>query len=303
MYVMIVKMLLRSDCVKSDSVIKKIWRVVYPIGIYFCISNIISFIFVSIAAGLIMSQYKESGQVYSPELFNQSLMELVNSSSLILLGVSATVTIPIVTVLFRGDLKKETVKYERPDIKNYWIIALMMPLLCIWSNNVIAMSRLSEIFTGVNQVNNVLYSGGIALEIIVVSIIGPIVEELIFRGLVFKRLYIYSGKWPAVILSSLFFGAYHMNFVQGLYAFIVGAVCALIYDKYKSITAPAFAHMFINFVAVIMTETELFTPLYSNTLIYIISTIAAFILFLAMVKIMNSKVHVKELEIGSMDNT
>lgn len=301
-YVMIVKILKRSDHMGNDSTVKKIWRVAYPVGIYFAISNIISFVYMFMMAVLLQMQQISSGEEYSAELLTVKLMELINSGSLILTGISAAVTIPIIILLFRGDLKREAVKYEKTGFKNYWIIALMMPMLCIWSNNVIAMSRLSEIFTGVNQVNDILYSGGIVLEIIVVSLLAPIVEELIFRGLVFKRIYAYSSKWPAIIISSLFFGAYHMNVVQGIYAFIVGFMFSLIYDKYKTIMAPVFAHMLINFTAVIMTETEIFTPLYSNDAIYIASTIAAFALFLILVKAMNINVHAKEIQISGNDN-
>ena len=54
------------------------------------------------------------------------------------------------------------------------------------------------------------------------SILAPIGEELIFRGLVFH----YSRKafpvWIAIIYQAILFGTFHMNMFQAIYAFFAG---------------------------------------------------------------------------------
>lgn len=51
----------------------------------------------------------------------------------------------------------------------------------------------------------------------------PVVEEIIFRGLVLRGLERYGKKF-AIVASALLFGAFHGNIVQSPYAFAVGLV-------------------------------------------------------------------------------
>ncbi len=64
------------------------------------------------------------------------------------------------------------------------------------------------------------------------SIFGPIVEEIIFRGLVMRGLERY-GKQLAIVVSAIIFGAYHGNLVQGIFAFLVGAVLGYVAMEYS----------------------------------------------------------------------
>ena len=79
-----------------------------------------------------------------------------------------------------------------------------------------------------------------------VSIIGPIVEELFFRGLVL-RVFEARGKIFAVIASSLLFAVFHGNLVQGIFAFSIGLVFAYVTLEY-SIKWSIVLHIFNNLI-------------------------------------------------------
>ena len=57
---------------------------------------------------------------------------------------------------------------------------------------------------------------------IVIGVVSPIVEEVVFRGLVAKRIQDYLGTAWAVALSAVIFGAYHGNVMQFVYAGLLG---------------------------------------------------------------------------------
>ena len=57
-------------------------------------------------------------------------------------------------------------------------------------------------------------------------IIGPLCEELVFRGLLAGRLARYGQK-PGAFISALLFGLYHANLEQFFYAFALGAAAVL----------------------------------------------------------------------------
>lgn len=51
-------------------------------------------------------------------------------------------------------------------------------------------------------------AGAFVLFFLGVTIVGPVVEELMFRGLGIS-LFLARGKWPAIVITGLFFGLYH----------------------------------------------------------------------------------------------
>lgn len=76
------------------------------------------------------------------------------------------------------------------------------------------------------------------------SIVGPIVEELIYRGFVLCSFQKY-GKVAAIIISSILFGVMHANIPQGMFAFAVGLVLGYVAIEYSIWWAIAL-HIFNN---------------------------------------------------------
>jgi membrane protease YdiL (CAAX protease family) len=95
-------------------------------------------------------------------------------------------------------------------------------------------------------VEKMMHSGSLPLRLITLVVIGPIVEEFIFRGILINRAVYWMPKWAAVAVSALIFGAMHGNVIQGLYAFLVGLLLGYIYIKTRNIIAAIAAHMVFN---------------------------------------------------------
>lgn len=88
------------------------------------------------------------------------------------------------------------------------------------------------------------------------EVVAPISEELVFRQVIYKRMRTITPVWVAVMVSALLFGIYHGNLVQGIYAFIMGAVLALVYEWSGSFVAPVLFHMVANHVSDMTYEFE-----------------------------------------------
>ena len=74
----------------------------------------------------------------------------------------------------------------------------------------------------------------------------PIMEEIIFRGLVLRHLQPY-GKGFAIVMSAFLFGIFHGNLVQIPYAFLVGLVLGYVAVEYNIVWAMVL-HMINNLV-------------------------------------------------------
>lgn len=55
------------------------------------------------------------------------------------------------------------------------------------------------------------------------AVLGPLTEEIVFRGAVLRYLEKY-GKVFAILISAVLFGVFHANLTQGVFAFAVGLV-------------------------------------------------------------------------------
>lgn len=88
------------------------------------------------------------------------------------------------------------------------------------------------------------------LSIVTVGILGPIIEELFFRGFVYGCLRKYGGVFAA-IMSSLAFSMLHLNFVQGIPVFFFGLVFCWAYRRTASLWIPIALHITNNMVALI----------------------------------------------------
>ncbi len=82
-----------------------------------------------------------------------------------------------------------------------------------------------------------------------VVFLGPLVEELIFRGIQYYYAERIRRGWFAVFVTAVSFGIWHGNFVQGVYTALMGIAIAIVYRHTRSILIPFLMHLINNFMA------------------------------------------------------
>lgn len=89
--------------------------------------------------------------------------------------------------------------------------------------------------------------------ILLTCVFAPILEEILFRGILQKSL-VKKGLKPsyAILISSFIFGAVHGYPWQFVGAFLLGSVLGLVYHKTKSLLMPILLHVFNNLISAIM---------------------------------------------------
>ena len=97
-------------------------------------------------------------------------------------------------------------------------------------------------------------SSVIILDAIGAIIFAPLMEELVFRGVLFNRLKIRTGIIPAMIISSFIFAIGH-DFGGMTSAFIFGVCMCTLYLKTDNILVPMGVHFTNNVVATILSLT------------------------------------------------
>ena len=77
-------------------------------------------------------------------------------------------------------------------------------------------------------------------------IMAPVLEEIVFRGLVYTRLKKGLPQMMAAIMTSLIFGIAHGTIIWAIYTFIFGMVLIWIFEKFGSLTASILLHLAYN---------------------------------------------------------
>jgi hypothetical protein len=230
----------------------KAWQIIYPIGIYYVVSSI-AYFFLSLIIG-------EDPETY---MFRQMIC--------------AACTLPVICSFYRRDKMYENNVYGRQRAifsrKNIIFAAISVVgvgALGIAVNNIIVMTSFVNVSDTFTATNASFFAGGVLFEALGSCLIIPIAEELLFRGVVYKRLRLYTystsyGAWPAIIVSALIFGAVHFNLVQFVYAFILAIFLAALLEKSRNLLMSVLGHIAANSIAVIRAETGWLEFSYSVT--------------------------------------
>lgn len=96
-------------------------------------------------------------------------------------------------------------------------------------------------------------SNPLIVNLLIIALLPAVVEEIIFRGLIFNG---YKKRNPlkAALMSALLFGLIHMNINQFSYAFVIGIIFALLTYVTGSIIPSIIAHFVINGTSVVFSH-------------------------------------------------
>jgi hypothetical protein len=87
----------------------------------------------------------------------------------------------------------------------------------------------------------------LVLDIVVIAIVAPVAEEILFRGFLLHRWAARWGMRTAVTLSSAFFAILHVELIGH---FFFGVVMAALYVRTQSLWMPILAHALNNGIVV-----------------------------------------------------
>ena len=91
-----------------------------------------------------------------------------------------------------------------------------------------------------------LLGGNIWLSLFVTVILAPLAEELLFRGVTLKQAQKVMPFMAANVLQAVLFGVYHMNWIQGVYAFVLGMILGYTARYFHSLWAAILLHAAVN---------------------------------------------------------
>lgn len=180
----------------------------------------------------------------------------------------------IVAIIFIPLLINDYKKYEKQTntkINYFYLIILGVILSLIY--NVFAYYLNFALKTSLFDNNS-----NVAVTLLSTGILGPIIEELIFRGIIYNELKSKYSNMKSILITTIFFAIIHINIIQILYALIIGFILIFVYEKYNNIKAPIILHMASNITTTLFLPLLIKNNLIINYGIFIFSLILLIIL-------------------------
>jgi uncharacterized protein len=94
-----------------------------------------------------------------------------------------------------------------------------------------------------------MVAGNLA-TVVSTCILAPMLEEMLFRGIILRAFLQQHQRWEAIAYSALFFGAAHLNIYQFVLAFWLGLLLGWLFERTRSLIPCIALHAAVNSWAV-----------------------------------------------------
>jgi uncharacterized protein len=156
---------------------------------------------------------------------------------------------------FAGRLNDTRLSQKKAAMYSLPLFVMLLPVIWIatllWSNLLFALDAAGLVEGIEPQALVTLFARGghpvaILLLVVLAVVLAPLVEELIFRGCVYRFLKSKVSLLPAQILTGAVFAMLHANLLSFVPLLLVGVLLARIYEKSGNLWVAIWFHAFFN---------------------------------------------------------
>lgn len=248
--------------------LSQVWRVVYPCGIHFLISQIVA----NVGLAVIL---KGMG----------GTMDDFNSHTIFLTGITALLTMIPCLYFYKKDVRARVMGGLIPKAggrrlkagEGLWLLLIGASLATFANMLVAALQNILPVREYQETMNQITSGKSIWMLVFWMGIVAPVAEEMVFRWLIYFRLRDYMRMGMAMAVSGILFGIYHMNLTQAVYASILGMMFAYFLEITGNLWASVLLHIGANCWSVLMPEILLSIP--EKIYVPVVLTIEMILLF------------------------
>ncbi|WP_260443841.1 CPBP family intramembrane glutamic endopeptidase [Listeria booriae] len=165
------------------------------------------------------------------------------------------IAVIIVWLLLRKQPRSTKIEQGQPASAGVSVIYAVLGFVALLIGQYIAIAIMSMFGVGGASQNTEMLgelARAVPLMIVFTSVLAPILEEIVFRKIIYGGLASRMNIHVAAVISSLFFGLMHMDLAYLLVYFVIGLILCYMYTKTKRIAVPIAAHMLMNVIAMII---------------------------------------------------
>ncbi len=142
----------------------------------------------------------------------------------------------------------------------------------------------------------------VPIGFIIISILAPISEEIVFRGAIERSLLswrrIENRPWIAIVISALMFAIAHFDLAQGFHAFLMGLLLGWLYMRTRSILPGIIIHLINNAIGsglyfILPDENTKLIDIFGNVGLEVVFIVISLILLIGMIILLKKRLSVE----------
>ncbi len=141
-------------------------------------------------------------------------------------------------------------KITKKELITSVFLSISCILLAFITSNII-LKIFPEVISGAKKISNIIESNNLKVNILVVVITAPIIEELIYRLITFNILKKTFSIKISIIIQAIFFSLLHANLYQFGYTFVLGIILGILMAKTNNIILPILTHSLNNLISLL----------------------------------------------------
>lgn len=193
------------------------------------------------------------------ELLTAKVMDAVMPQAMTLTLISSILTLLILGLVF---LIRKKNFLEETSIRSMPVSGIVPVALAAAGFNIVV-SKLLQIvpfpeswIESYQQNSSMIGAGNVAIAWVATVIVAPVLEEIVFRGLIYTRLKQGMAAIAAAVIASLLFALAHGTIIWGIYTFLLSMILIWTFERFQSLTANICFHFFFNLTGMILSSIE-----------------------------------------------
>lgn len=181
-----------------------------------------------------------------------------NISFIVLYGIQVLLMMGVVWFIAlhkrKGRLRDLGLRYYSIGKTLWYTLISLIAIFAVSFIYVYVMNTVFVIEAPVSKIEILVKNRSISntILLVVVSFIGPVIEEVFFRGFLYSAFKKNWGVLPALFISSFLFSIVHMQLYSFIPLMIIGWLLAYIFEKTKSLFPAIFLHGVYNLILILI---------------------------------------------------
>lgn len=216
-------------------------------GVYFLVQIIVSMVYSVVLSTKLTMEMMATGEELDMALLEMQLMDAVMSEAMMMTLLSGVIVLLVFWLVFLIRRKKffKEVCIRPIPVKGILPVVLLAACFNVITSVIISFIPWPESWMESYMANSSVIDNSIVAWITAV-VMAPVLEEIVFRGLMYTRLKKGLPAIVAAVFTSLVFGIVHGTVIWAIYTFIFSLVLIWVFERFQSLAACILLHMAYN---------------------------------------------------------
>lgn len=227
--------------------------------VYFLMQAAVSGVYSMVVTTKLTMEMMGADASLDMELLTAKVMDAVMPQAMTLTLISSILTLLILGLVF---LIRKKNFLEETSIRSMPVSGIVPVALAAVGFNIVVLELLQIIpfpeswIESYQQNSSMIGAGNVAIAWVATVIVAPVLEEIVFRGLIYTRLKQGMTAIAAAVIASLLFALAHGTIIWGIYTFLLSMILIWTFERFQSLTANICFHFFFNLTGMILSSIE-----------------------------------------------